>query len=187
MHLKRTGTYDYNTIVDLTQLKKDLRVEHDADDVLIESIRASAVEWIEQQFGVAIMQSTWTVKLETFKTNETLYMALSDVQSITDVKYFDTEEAEQTMVSTKYSFAENAQCFQFEFYDSFDLSETKKTPITITLTAGPSTPHIPLKNAIRMLVGSMYENRQDEITGTIVSKFENASEKLIQPYRPLTA
>jgi len=57
------------------------------------------------------------------------------------------------------------------------------TPVVVTFTAGYTTMPDPVLQAIRLLVAHMYENRQEEVLGTITTRLKFGLEALLNPFR----
>jgi hypothetical protein len=52
-------------------------------------------------------------------------------------------------------------------------------------TVSPAVPNVPgsIKAAILLCVGSLYENRENEVVGTVVNRLPWAAEQLLRPHR----
>ena len=55
--------------------------------------------------------------------------------------------------------------------------------MVITFSAGYTTVPEPVVHAIKLLVSTMYENRQDEVTGSITSRLKFGLDALLNPFR----
>ena len=69
------------------------------------------------------------------------------------------------------------------FRDYPNVYEYALTPVVITFSAGYTTVPQPVVHAIKLLVSTMYENRQEEVTGTITTRLKFGLDALLNPFR----
>lgn len=87
--------------VSLAEAKLHLRVDHAADDDLIEALIVSAREDAEHRIGRALVMQTLEQVLDAFP--DAIYLDMPPIQSVTSVKYLDTAGAEQTLNPSAYT------------------------------------------------------------------------------------
>jgi uncharacterized phiE125 gp8 family phage protein len=109
--------------VDIAEAKGHLRITDNQNDGQIASYIAAATEEAEQYMGRGILTQTWKVVFDWFANEMPLPMA-APLQSITSVKYYDTDGTQQTL-STSY-------------YDT----NTVRRPGAVVLKAGQSWPSV---------------------------------------------
>jgi uncharacterized phiE125 gp8 family phage protein len=89
--------------VDVADAKAHLRITDNANDESIRQFIASATEEAEQYMGRGLLTQTWKLNLDWFANEMPLPMA-APLQSITSVKYYDTDGTQQTLSTDYYSF-----------------------------------------------------------------------------------
>lgn len=169
----------------------------ESDDSLVSLYLRSATESIEEELiGRVLMQQTFEYHLEDWCLDDD-YITLpkAPLVSIVSIKYDDLNEVEQTLPTTQYQLDTVSKPGRVRFVgvtlpEVFD----KPFPIRIRYVAGYGSPTsdadqqrllvpFPLKAAILMRLGQLWENRQEEITGSITAKFSVSVERMIAPYR----
>jgi uncharacterized phiE125 gp8 family phage protein len=190
--------------VSLADMKTHLKVVGDGnspdshpDDDLIEMQIKAARAWCINYLGYAVVQQQFRLYLDEFpeQTEDTIELPLSKLISIDAVTYVDENGAQQTWASSNYS-ADTASV-QGRLLRGYDVAWPDTRPqrqaVQITYTAGAAptadSPPDYLANvepdiiaAIKLIVGDLYEIRQDTITGTIVNKLK-MYESLLHPHR----
>lgn len=155
--------------VTLAQAKKQLELAssdtaHDAHLALL--IQAAREQW-EADTDSCCLTQTWKVYAEEFDDDE-IYLPKRPIQSVTHVKYYDASNVQQTLSTSVYSLDDAARAVRLDslqvwpaVYDRFDA-------ITITFVAGyTSAAALPAihKQAILLLVGKYFENRDMHVSG----------------------
>ena len=116
-----------------------------------------------------------------------LTLGVGPVSTFTSVTYTDTAGDPQTLATTEYKtdiISENPRIY---FHGTLpDLLEDAFNGVQINFTAGygataASVPE-PIKDAVILILGHLWENRQDVIVGSQVNKMPMASEHLLFPY-----
>ena len=116
--------------------------------------------------------------------------------SITSVKYDDLTNTEQTLAASNYFIDSSSMPGRLQWASNASLPSTFNKPncIRIRYVAGfGATGDVdatvqglipfPIKAAILMRTGQLYETRQEEIVGQRLDKFSIAVDRLISPYR----
>lgn len=181
--------------VSLSEAKAHLRVDHTADDTLISLYIAAARNDCEEWTARAFVTQTWELVLDEFPVDEIL-LPRPPLQSVTSIKYDDTDGMEQTLATTEYDVDTVSQ-------PGWVVPVTTGWPastfqginsVRIRYVAGylnadsPAdlTSNIPqsIKSAILLQLGRLYESREDVIVGTIANKLPiGAAEYLLRQYR----
>ena len=168
--------------------------ESDSESSKVQMYLRAATESVQEDLiGVQLMQATYEYNLEDWCLDDD-YITLpkSPLVSVVSIKYDDLNEAEQTLSPTAYQLDTVSKPSRIRFVgqtlpEVFD----KPFPIRIRYVAGYSGDEaqqranipFPIKAAILIRLGTLYENRQDEIAGTNTAKFSMASERMLAPYR----
>jgi len=87
--------------VTLAEVKQSLRVTHNVDDAMLAGYIASAREFIERRIQSKIGTQTWDFVIDAFPTYE-IKLPFGPVQSVTHIKYDDSEGFEVTVNPTTY-------------------------------------------------------------------------------------
>lgn len=181
--------------IDLAEAKLYLRVDHDYEDVLIESLITAARVWVEIYTRRALCHETWDLRYQDFPQPwQPLIVPRAPLSSVTSITYLDVDGASQTWESSNYAVrtlagptAGRGWIETTSVTDYPALSSEAAYPVTVRIVAGYSHTgaQVPqgLKAAIYLLLGDLYASRQETITGTISSKAQTTVERLIGPYR----
>lgn len=170
----------------LAEAKSHLRVDVADEDALINSLISAARVYVEGRTGRILPQRTFTVELDGFPINgEDIVLPFAPVSAIASVSYFDTSGTAQSMTAnTHYRTALGLHLPRLrlpvtatEWPDTANVSDA----VSISLTAGYSGSNaVPetIKQAMRLLVGHWFENREAVVTGTISSPVQMTVDSL---------
>ena len=186
MQVEITGAaVDQDTIITVTDLKSHLRVTHTQEDTLISALRSAAISWVEEHCNIKLGSYTARGYLPGFYNS---YIPIGPVTTISEVKYQTTEDKDYTTdlttLAATYWYTDTiSQPARIAFRDYPHTYEYALTPVVVTFTAGYTTMPAPILQAIRLLVAHMYENRQEEVIGTITTRLKFGLEALLNPFR----
>ncbi len=175
--------------VDLALAKVQCRIEPDVvdEDGVLAAYIAAARSWVETYTGRPFMTQTWQVSLRDFPTRVWLPFA-APLASVTHVKYYDTANALQTLSSSVYTtaaFSEPA-CLTLVDGQTWPSTFYRDDAVQIEYVVGVSdVASVPpaLVQAVQMLVGHWYANREEVVTGTISTQIPMAAQALCAPHR----
>lgn len=175
--------------IDLSLAKEQVRIDPDLTDQdgVLSAYIGAATEWVEEYTGRSLMTQTWQMALCDFPSRVWLPRSVP-LASVTHVKYYDTANALTTLSASVYtlpSFAEPA-CLTLVDGQVWPSVYQRDDAVQIEYITGASDPNdvpLPLRQAIQLLVGHWYANREDVITGTIANQIPMAAESLCAPYR----
>lgn len=166
--------------VSLETAKLHLRLDHNADDTLITSYIESARELGEGLARRAFITQTLELVLDAFPANGVLKLPRPPLQSVTSVKYFDSDAAEQTW--TDYVVDERSEpgCLIFRSTPSAALLESGAVVVRFVAGYGSTADKVPnaFVQGILLSVGHWYENREAVSVGNIMTEIPIG-------YRPL--
>lgn len=182
----------------LSECKQFLRVDHASDDTLISAMQVSARLWVETYTRRALCTQTIDLKYAGWPVQyDPLVVPYAPLQSVTSITYIDQDEATQTLAASQYivraQAGPRAGRGTIEIADGVTpptLSTQPDRPVTVRAVVGyGSAPQVPdgIKSAIYLLLGDLYEQRQETITGTSVGKSHTTIERLLGPYRLIEA
>jgi len=184
------------TTIPLTvaEAKAQLNVSSTADDLLISDYINAATVMLEKRCRRAFVTQTRKCLMDTFGDTRYVhdrraYLPVSPVKSVTSITYVDTNGTTTTMPSSDYVVsAYDKPGFVAEAYDAtWPVTYGTPNDVTITYVAGHSTVStgIPkyVKQAVRMVVGHWYRNRESVLVGTISKEIEMGVDALLEPER----
>ena len=149
-----------------------MRVEHSDDDTIIGQFVSAAIAFVDVNgaLGKAMITQTWG---EWLPSNlSTVRLTLGPVQSVSAVKYYDTNNSLQTDTLSNYlvlgtpSFTTIKPKAGFSWPTTFDRDDAIK--IEYAIGYGDAASDVPqtIRQALLLLVAHMYENREIELVGT---------------------
>ncbi len=183
MQLTYTGSHTYDDIITVAQIKEHLRVTHSLEDDLITAIRVAAVNYIENLCNVKLCSFTAVGHMPAFRST---VIPVGPVTAITSVKY-ETDNAGTlaTLAANNWHAATDVKPARIAFSDYSEPFEFALEPVKVNMTVGYAQGTIPgtLIHAIRLLCAHMYENRQDEVIGTVTSRLRLGIDSLVSGER----
>lgn len=152
----------------LDEMKDHLRISIDDDDKIIKMIITAARRWCERMQARAYMTQTWDLYLDGFPTTP-YKMPNPPLQSITHIKYTDTDDTETAIATTVYGYDIYSEPGRLNLkYDQVWPSTTLKTlnGVVIRFVAGYGNRSVvkeEIRAAIKLLASHYYENREETI------------------------
>lgn len=166
--------------VTLEEAKAHLRVDTTDHDSEIEALIASARQYIELTCNRALMPQEWEITLPEFDGEVRLP---GNVRSITSVKYYDSDNTEQTLTDYFEVLAEPAKIAPDTVWP---YTYSRPDAVAITAQVGyedaDSVPG-PLKSAIKLHMELVF----DRPSGETAKALERARDALLFPYRDMGA
>ena len=171
-----------------------------ADQTLISMLIQAARETIDGRdgwLGRSLVTQTWDLTLHDFPRADSIRLPLPPVQSITSVKYIDTDGVEQTFAASKYSLSADTHWrarVDLGFDESWPGTRCVPDAVTVRFVAGysatsDSPPDLranvprPIRQALLLMIGHLYEHREAVSAGVSMSEMPMAVESLLTPYR----
>jgi uncharacterized phiE125 gp8 family phage protein len=157
------------------------------EDALLDRQIVAARDWVQEYTGRSLYTQTWQCSLPAFPERLWLPMA-APLQSVTFVKYYDSDNVLQTLSASLYTlpaFHEPAQLARAS-NESWPSTYLREDAVQIEyVTGATSAADIPrpLVQAVLLLVGHWYEQREAVLMGTISKEVEMAVTALCAPYR----
>ena len=171
--------------INIAETKKHLRIEHSDDDVLIDSLIKTAIAYVDVKgaLGKAMITQTWR---EWYSPNPTqIVVSLGPVQSVSAIKYYDADNTLQTDTLSNYLVLGTSSRTTIKPKSGFTWPTTfardDAIAIEYVIGYGNSDTDIPatIRQALLMLVAHYYENRENELIGTISKTLPFGFEDLI--------
>lgn len=152
--------------VSLPEVKANARVDESAEDALILSYVAAAVDYLDGPRGIlgrALLTQTWEAKLSDFSLP--IWLPLYPVQSISSIQYYDEDNALQTWASSNYRLAASHYETRIDLTENSTFPTVYNRPDAITITAvagyGDSAADVPedVRLAILLMASHFVDNR----------------------------
>ena len=181
--------------ITLAEARKHLRIEPfgiplaHPDDGQIEMFISAARTWCEQYTGRALASQTIEMALDAFPSDD-IELPLTPVTSISFVKYVNTAGNEITLSNDYYGLDDYSDPNWLLLLNNYQWPATSEgaNSVKIRMVVGNTSvtiPH-PIKAAILLLLGSLYENRQEDLQSSSRATFNSLPlgvYNLLQPYR----
>lgn len=158
--------------VSVAKMKEHLRITIEDDDFLLQDYITTARKYVEDLIGCALLTQTWKYYMNCWPNGDWFELPFPPLQSVTSVKYKDSNETEYTFSANDYlvdivSEPGRVVLKYGETWPSETLSP--RTPIYTEYECGygdsPNDVPMNLRHAIIMLVGHYYEHREAFISG----------------------
>jgi len=170
--------------VDLQRVYDHLRRDSDAgDEEYVQLLVRAAASYVEQRCGLALITQTIEDTHDGFPAGDPLELRIAPVQSVTHVKYLDTDGAEQTWDAANYVQDLRSIKARIGLTEDATYPDTQGVlnAVTVRYVAGygdtaASVPH-QIQQAILLMVGRMYDNREDS-----VHNMPTAAQHLLEPF-----
>jgi len=184
--------------ITLEEIKAHLRIERGEtrDDDMLKNYRSAAVEMVENITNRKLMPQTWKMYLDDWPDSYSIelpYAPLQSVNSTDGILYTDSTGNTTTFNLTGSTSSWGADTVSEPGRIVLDNNEDWPTdilhqnnPIEIKFACGYSaSSEIPrsIKNAMLMMIGHWYEQREDSIVGQPLTMVPMASMALLAPYR----
>lgn len=175
----------------LSEAKLFLKVDTSDDDALIGTIISSAREYVENFTGYQLLSATYTQYLDKFPNKNTaIELLMNPVSAVTHVKYYDSNNTLQTWNTSNYDTDLKGKPARITLANdaTFPTVYDRTNAVEIKFVAGyasTSATGFPkqLLNAMYLIIGHLYENRQDVIVGSIVTEMRKGADSILRQYR----
>ena len=160
--------------VSKAEAKAHLRVDHDADDFLIDALAAAARQYAEDLTGRGLVRRTYDLFLDAFP-RWTVELPRPPVDSVTTVKYLDTAGAQQTLAASKYVVDAKSSPGRVTpaWGESWPATRAQVNAVEIRFVAGHANATVvspKVKLGIKLLISTWYDNRDSLVIGASVAE-----------------
>ena len=178
--------------VTLTEAKAHLRVTASDDDTYITALVKVARQMAETYLKRSICTQTLDYSLDSFPAE--IDLPRPPARSITSITYTDEDGNSQSLSSAVYQ-TDLSGSVLHSIKTAVDQSwpSTQSgayNAVVVRYVAGYAVPTdspdlipSPIKQAILLTVGELYENREETVIGVSVAPLPNTAERLLAPYR----
>jgi len=173
--------------VELDQARLQVRADGDNEDDLIEAYLLAAREYVETYTGLALIDQEWEQTADSL--DEEIVLRKRPVKSVASVKYFDTNNVEQTLDSGSYRLVKRDSGDQVLI--STGVAWPVAYPIEGSVTVrfisgfGDAAESVPaaMKQAIKLLVAHWFANREAVSAKSEPKEVPMGVEALLFPHR----
>ena len=167
----------------LADVKAHLRVDITDDDAYIAGLEEAVRTNLERQYTTAFVTQTWDWYLDGFPGSE-FRLPLWPAQSVTSIKYTDEDDNESTYSSANYLVDTIGKPARVTLktsasWPSDTLKESNAVVVRFVAGYGDNAADVPapVRQAIKLLVGDLYENREDLLIaqGVTVARLDVAA------------
>lgn len=161
-----------------------------AEDDLLNAIIYAGIEHVENLTGRKLLTQTWEYYLDEFP-DDSINIPFGNLQSVTSIKYKDSDGTETTMTETTDYLVEcnedqsgNIVLPYGESWPSFTAYPSK--PITIKFVCGWTTAALvpyAIKAALKLICTDLYENREGKVLSSFDYKANPAVDALLVNYK----
>ena len=169
--------------------KSHLRVDVTDDDTLIDSLVVAARQYCENHLRRALITQTWDVYFDTFPAR--IKVPLPRLQSVTSIKYTDTEGVTTTLAASKYKVDVISEPGRIDpaYGEVWPSTRAEMNAVVVQFKAGygDASTDIPdtVLEAHKLLIGHWYEHREAVLVGVGAVRVPLAVEALLSGERVL--
>ncbi len=185
MHRVRLITAPESEPITLAQAKAHLRVDIDDDDDLITGLIASARSVAEAFLHRALITQTRELVLDYFPY-DSLPLLFPPIQSVTSIIYTDTAGVQQTASPAIYQVDVDSEPGRIwpaygQYWPTVRVLTLNNVRVRYVCGYGNSGEDVPadIRHALLLMIGSMYEHREDIIVGAGASEMPMSANNLL--------
>jgi uncharacterized phiE125 gp8 family phage protein len=176
--------------VSLAEAKAHLRVSHPSDDALIATYlmaaRAAAENYTRRALAVQTFDQTFDYDYPcSHDGRPRLVLLRSPLVSVTSVSYVDTAGATQTLNPSQYLV--DAIGIEGRIEPAYGVTwpevRDQMAAVTVRFVAGYAQIPEPVRAAILLTLGHLYEHREDVVIGPSANELPRGADALLFPYR----
>jgi len=172
------------SVVSLADAKQHLRIDEDDEDALIAGLIMAAEDHIERSTGLVLTRRVIGEVIQGFGSKIRAW----PVVSVDTVSYVDGAGVDQTIGADSYKLVGAARPARLSNVSSpWPPLGRLNGSVTLTMTAGfGNAADVPggVAQAIKMLVGHFYRNREAVVTAGTPLQVPMAVDMLLEPHRP---
>ena len=178
--------------VSVSEAKAHLRVDISDDDSYIGTLITAAREWCEQYLDRTLINTQWTMRLDSFPYEIELPrppIARSGTTTVVSLTYTLGDDSTATLSTTAYRVDRNSTPGVVRQLRAgtwpANLDDYNAVAVTWWAGYGASGTSVPaaIRHAILMLVGHWYESRSSVLTGSISKEIEFGVKPLLDSQR----
>lgn len=177
--------------VSTSEAKSHLRVDTTADDTYIGTLITVARQNVESHLRRSLINQTWEVVLDAFPAG-VIRLPKPPLASVTSIKYTDDEGNESTYSSANYVVDSDTEPGRVvlksgQTWPAVTLAAANGVRVRYVAGYGAAGSNVPqaIRQAILLVIGSLYENREDVLVaqGVSIGVLPFGVVALLAPYR----
>lgn len=171
--------------ISLAEAKAHCRVYGADDDGLLAGYIMAARAHAEVYTRRALMTQTLALTIDGGWPDDQIVLPKPPLQSVTSITYVDATGAVQTLAADQYRVDTTAHegFIERAYGVSWPSVRRQSRTIVVTYVAGYTQIPEPIRQAMLLLIGHFYENREAVNVGNIVTEFPLGVDALLFPYR----
>lgn len=174
--------------VTLAEAKTHLRVDYSTEDAYITALIVAAREYCEQITGRCLAQRTFTATLDEFPAyGADIVVPRAPLVSVQSLSYRDGNGVAVTMTAnTDYRVTTSVLPGRIRLpvtTGAWPATRRIDDAVTIAFTAGAATAPATAKQAMLLLIGHWFENRESVVQGTISTAVQTTTRALLSTLR----
>ena len=173
-------------ILTTAEIKSHLKVDTTADDTLIDNLRDAATNSAQEYTNRFFTTTTLTQYADKWSEISELYK--SPLQSISHIKYYDTNNVLQTLAASVYISDSSAMPPRIALAPDQtypDLAD-RIAAIRVEYIVGVTTADLvdkAIKQAVLLTIGHWYQNREAVVVGRIATELPMSAKYLLDQYK----
>ncbi len=177
-------------ILTTAEAKTHLKVDTTADDTYIDNLVSAATESAQIFTNRYFINTTITQHGDTWSDIATLFK--SKVNSITHIKYYDSDNSEQTLATSVWISDINQQPARIGLKpnQSFPSLADRINAVNCKYVVGygSAASDVPegIREAVLLTIGNLYENRQNVVVGRIATELPKSAQYLLEQFKVQT-
>jgi uncharacterized phiE125 gp8 family phage protein len=171
--------------VSLTEVKAQCRIDGTAEDTYLGTLITAAREYCEGIDWRAYLTQTIELWLEHWPHDDEIELPRPPLQSVTSIEYYDTSDVKYTMSPLDYyvDTVSTPGAVHLKYGKIWPTTALRDyNAICVTYKAGATAAaNVPavVKQAMLLLIGHWYENREATISGTVSRPIDFAVQALL--------
>tara|TARA_Y100001938_G_C8027066_1_gene398598 strand:+ start:159 stop:737 length:579 start_codon:yes stop_codon:yes gene_type:complete len=177
-------------ILTTAEAKAHLKVDTSADDTLIENLISAATESAQIFTNRFFINTTLNQFGDTWSDLATLFK--SPVSSVTHVKYYDSDNTQQTLATSVYQKDLEHQPARIglkpnqSFPSLADRINAVECQYVVGYGSAASDVPQGIKQAVLLTIGNWYQNREEVVVGRIATELPKSAQYLLEQYKVQT-
>jgi len=175
--------------LELDDAKRHLRLEltDTSMDEEVADFIAEATAAVETETSLALIDRTVTLHVDAFR--KAIMLPVWPVKSVAEVRYFDGDEEERTLVDTDYGLAKSGKPRRLVFRDDVLSASVSDNPgsieIDLVIGFGESAGDVPadIRRALKLLISHFDMNREAVSQGVRLKELPLGFDRLVNPHR----
>lgn len=180
-------------VITVDEAKAQENIDFAADDSLIQAMIEAAVDHVEDMLTRDLVERTRAWKFDDLR-GDLIRLPIAPVQSITSIGYTDSNGNSQTVASSVYGLDNGITPPLIYLKDgqTWPSARGARNDVTVTFVTGYASTGAspvtmadvpnPIKHALKLIVGDLYENREAQSLGPFTFKENPAVSALLANY-----